>query len=165
MLLPDLESFTYLAFPATELWLSRNHMFQLHLLKLSEVDVANPLMPQVDVRLELVHFREHSGANIIGFEDEHSSIPVPFCNDSTFVLDEASMMSEPNLHTLIYDLTDRHQVLDHCWYMQNVPHDSLLANMAQRDISLWLMGCGVSSPGSTTLDFSRKENHYVWFVM
>ena len=106
-----------------------------------------------------------NSAYIIGFKDEHSSIPVPFCNDSTFVLDEASMMSEPNLHTLIYDLTDRHQVLDHCWYMQNVPHDSLLANMAQRDISLWLMGCGVSSPGSTTLDFSRKENHYVWFVM
>ena len=94
MLLPDLESFTYLAFPATELWLSRNHMFQLHLLKLSEVDVANPLMPQVDVRLELVHFREHSGANIIGFKDEHSSILASLRDDPTFLLNEASMMSE-----------------------------------------------------------------------
>ena len=48
---------------------------------------------------------------IISFEDEHSSILVPLRDDPAFLLDEASVVSESDLHSWIYDLVDRHQVL------------------------------------------------------
>ena len=49
-----------------------------------------------------------SGADIIGFEDEHSSILMPLYDDLTFLLDEASMVSKLDLHSLIHDLAEQH---------------------------------------------------------
>ena len=58
-----------------------------------------------------------------------SSIPAPLRDDQTFLLDEASVVSELDLHSLIHDLVDWHQILGDR-YMQDVPHDSSLADMA-----------------------------------
>ena len=69
-------------------------MFRLHLQKLLEVDVADPLMPQVDARPDRLPFCEHCNDYIIGFKDENSSIPTPLRDDPAVLLDEVPVMSE-----------------------------------------------------------------------
>ena len=70
------------------------------------VDVVYPLMLGVDIRLDFLSFREHGGAYVIGVEDEHPPISVPWRNNLAFFLDEAPEMREPNLHPLVDDLSD-----------------------------------------------------------
>ena len=106
VLLPELASFTYLGLLAAELRQSINHMFRLHFLKLLEVDVADPLVPQVDVPLNLLSFCKHNTANIIRFEDKHPPVSAPLPNNLAFFLDEAPEMREPDLHPLVDDLPD-----------------------------------------------------------
>ena len=72
------------------------------------VDVAYLLMPQVDIRLKFLSFREHGGAYVIGVEDEHPPISVPLHNNLALFLDQAPEMHESNLHPLVDDLSDRH---------------------------------------------------------
>ena len=81
MLLPELASFTYLAFLATELQLSKYHLFRLQFFKLRKVDVADLLVPQVDIRFDLLSFHIHHGANIIDMEDKHPPFSAPTCDD------------------------------------------------------------------------------------
>ena len=76
--------------------------------------MAYPLVPQVDVRLGFLSFREHCGATVSGVEDEHPPVSTPLRNDLAFFLDEAPKMSEPNLHPLVDDLSNRHQILRDC---------------------------------------------------
>ena len=54
--------------------------------------MAYPLMPQVDIRLDFLSFREHCGAYIIGVEDGHPPISMPLRNNLAFFLDEAPEM-------------------------------------------------------------------------
>ena len=75
------------------------------------VDVAYPLMPQVDIRLDFLSFREHCGAHVIGVEDKHPPVSMAFRNNLAFFLHEALEMCEPDLHSLVDDLSDRHQIL------------------------------------------------------
>ena len=89
MPLPELASFTYLAFLATELWQSWNYMFRLQLMKLPEVHVADPLMPQVDVRLDLLPFRKHNDAYMVGFEDNNPPFMASLCDYFVFLFYEA----------------------------------------------------------------------------
>ena len=68
------------------------------------VDVAYPLMPQVDIQLDFLSFRDQGGTYVIGVEDEHPPISVPLRNNLTFFLDEAPEMREPDLHPFGDDL-------------------------------------------------------------
>ena len=93
--------------PATEFRQSEHDLFRLQVLKPLIVDVAYPLMPQVDIRLDFLSFREHGGAYVIGVKDEHPPISAPLRNNLAFFLDKAPEMREPDLHPLVDDLSDR----------------------------------------------------------
>ena len=97
--------------PAIEFWQSEHNLFLLEVLQPLVVDVAYPLMPQVDIRLDFLSFREHGGAYVISVEDEHPPIFAPLCNNLAFFLNEAPEMRQPDLHPLVDDLTGRHQIL------------------------------------------------------
>ena len=71
-------------------------------------------MPQVDIRLDFLSFREHGGAYIIGVKDKHPPISVPLHNKLALFLNEAPEMRESDLHPLVDDLSDRHQILRYC---------------------------------------------------
>ena len=73
-----------------------------------------PLMPQVDIQRDFLSFCEQRGTYVIGLEDEHPPIPSPFRNNLALFLDEAPEMRESNLHPLVDDLSDRHQILCDC---------------------------------------------------
>ena len=75
-------------------------------MKLLEVDVADLLMPQLDVRLNLLPFREHNGVDIIRFEDKHPPIAMPLPDDFAFFFDEAHEMCESDLHPLVDNLSN-----------------------------------------------------------
>ena len=76
MLLPELTGFANLCLPATKFGQTENNLSRLQLLKPLEVDVADPLMPQVDIRLGFLSFREQSGVGAVvsTVEDEQRLI-------------------------------------------------------------------------------------------
>ena len=78
------------------------------------VDVAYPLMPQVDIQLDFWSFREQGGANVIGVEDEHPPVFTPLRNNLALFLNEAPKVRESHLPSLIDDLSDRHQIVCYC---------------------------------------------------
>jgi hypothetical protein len=71
--------------------------------------VAYPLVPQVDIRLGFLSFREQSGVGAIvnTVEDEHLPISAPSRKNPAFLFDEGSGVRKPNLHPLVDDLSDR----------------------------------------------------------
>ena len=114
VLLPELARFTNLCLPATKFGQSEYHLFRLQILKPLVVDVAYPLVPQVDIRLGFLSPYEHCGATVSRVEDEHPPISAPLRNNTTFFLNEAPEVCKPDLHPLVDDLSDRHQVLRDC---------------------------------------------------
>ena len=86
-------------------------MFHLQFLKPLMVDMVDSLMPEVDVRFDLLSFSKQCGADVICIEDEHPPFLVPLRDDLAFFFDEAPEVGEPDLYPLIDDLSDRHQVL------------------------------------------------------
>ena len=74
---------------ATKFRQSEHNLFRLHVLKPLVVDVAYSLMPQVDIRLDFLPFRENYGAYIVGVEDYHPPVSEPLRNNLAFFLDEA----------------------------------------------------------------------------
>ena len=66
------------------------------------------------IRLDFFSFREHGGAYVIGVEDEHPPIFAPLRNNLALFLDKAFEMRELDLHPLVYDLSDGHQILGNC---------------------------------------------------
>ena len=99
-------NFTNLGLVATEFWQFEHNLFRLQVLKPLVLDVAYPLMTQVDIRLDFLSFPEHSGAYVIGVKDEHPPISAPLRNNVAFFLNEAPEMSEPDLDPLVDDLSD-----------------------------------------------------------
>ena len=106
VLLPALAGFTNLGLSATKFQQSENNLFRLQILKPLVVDVANPLVPQVDVRLDLLPFRKHNGADIISVEDEHPPVSTPLRNYPALFLDETPEVRKPHLHSLVDDLSN-----------------------------------------------------------
>ena len=106
VLLPELAGFTNLCLPATKFGQSEYYLFRLQLLKPLKVDVAYPLVPQVDVGYDFLSLCEHCGAPVSGVEDEHPPVSAPLRNHAAFFLDEAPEVCEPNLHPLVNDLPD-----------------------------------------------------------
>ena len=76
--------------------------------------MADLLVPQVHIRLNLLSFCKQSGADIIDIEDEHPPVSAPLRDYLAFFLDEAPKMHEPYVHPLDQDLSDRHRVLRNC---------------------------------------------------
>jgi hypothetical protein len=113
VLLPELAGFTNLCLTATKFGQIENYLSRLQILKLPVVDVAYPLVPQVDIRLGFLSLREQSGVGAIAgtVEDEHPPISAPLRNNTAFFFDEGSEMRKPNLHPLVDNLSDRDQVL------------------------------------------------------
>ena len=107
MLLPELIDFTNLGLPATKFWQSENNMFRLQVLKPLIDDVADPLVPHVDIRFDLTCFFEHG-------DDKATPVPALLQNYSAFFLDEAPKVHKPHLYPLVNDLPDQHQVLCDC---------------------------------------------------
>jgi hypothetical protein len=119
VLLPELASFTKLCLPATKFGQTENYLSRLQVLKPPIIDMAYPLMPQVDIRLGFLSLREQSGVRAITgtVEDEHPPVSAPSRNNPAFILDKGSEVCKPNLHPLVDDLSHRDQGLCDC---QNV---------------------------------------------
>jgi hypothetical protein len=113
VLLPKLAGFTNLCLTATKFGQTENYMFRLQILKPLVVDVAYPLVPQVDIRLGFLSLHEQGGVGAIvgAVEDEHPPVSASSRNNPAFFLDEGSEVRKPNLHPLVNDLSDRDQVL------------------------------------------------------
>ena len=99
---------------ATKFWQYEQNLFRLLVLKPLVVDVAYPLMPQVNVLLNVFSFCKYDGANAIGVKEEHPPLFTPLRNNLALILNEAPEMHESILHPLVDDLPDRHQVLRYC---------------------------------------------------
>ena len=95
-----------MAITAPKFQQSENDIRRLHFTKPWEIYVAEPLVPQVDIGLDLLSFRKHCGAHIIGFEDKHPPFTAPLCDDFAFFFDELAEMCESNLHPMVDDLTE-----------------------------------------------------------
>jgi hypothetical protein len=82
-------------------------------LKPPKVDVANPLVPQVDIRLGFLSLSEQSGVGAIisMVEDEYPLYSASSRSNPAFLLNDGSEVRKPNLHPLVNDLSDRDQVL------------------------------------------------------
>ena len=86
---------------ATKLRQAKHKLFCLQLLKPLKIDVANPRMPQVNIRFDFLSIGKHCGADVICVEDEHPPFSLPLRDDLPFFFDEAPEMGEPDLHSLI----------------------------------------------------------------
>jgi hypothetical protein len=108
VLLPELAGFTNLCLPATKFGQTENCLSPLQLLKPPIVDVAHPLVPQVDIRLGFLSLREQSGVGAIvsTVEDEHPPVSAPSRNNPAFIFDEGPEVRKPSLHPLVDDLSD-----------------------------------------------------------
>ena len=80
-------------------------------------------------------FGEQSGADVICIEDEHPPFSASLHDDLAFFFDEAPEVVEPDLHPLIDDLADRHQVFCDHRDVQHVHKPPLLSDMTQGDIT------------------------------
>jgi hypothetical protein len=108
VLLPELAGFTNLCLPATKFWQTENYLSRLQVLKPPVVDIAYPLMPQVDIRLGSLSLREQSGVGAITgtVKDKHPPVSAPSRNNLAFIVDEGSEVRKPNLDPLVDDLSD-----------------------------------------------------------
>jgi hypothetical protein len=106
--LPELAGFTNLCLPATKFGQTENRLSRLQLLKPLIVDVAHPLVPQVDIRLGFLSLREQSGVGAIvsTVEDKHPPASAPSHNNPAFIFNEGPEVCKPNLHPLVDDLSD-----------------------------------------------------------
>jgi hypothetical protein len=108
VLLPELAGFTNLCRAPTKFGQTENHLFRLQVLKPPKVDVADPLVPQVDIRLYFLSLREQGGVGSIvsTVEDKHPPVSASSRNNPAFLLDESSKVRKPDLHSLVDDLSD-----------------------------------------------------------
>jgi hypothetical protein len=92
VLLPELAGFTNLCLTATKFGQPENYLSRLQILKPPMVDVAYPLVPQVDIRFGFLSLREQSsvGAIVGTVEDEHPPVSAPSRNNPAFFFDEGS---------------------------------------------------------------------------
>jgi hypothetical protein len=108
VLLPELPGFANLCLPATKFWQTENYLSRLQVPKPPIVDMAYPLMPQVDIRLGSLSLREQSGVGaIVGtVEDKQPPVSAPSRNNPASIFNEGSEVRKPNLHPLVDDLSD-----------------------------------------------------------
>ena len=86
---------------------NRTQLFRLKILNPLEINVTNPFVPLVDVQFDLLTLGKHRCANAIHLADEHPPFQAPLYDDvAFFFFDKAPEMSEPDLHSLVDDLSN-----------------------------------------------------------
>jgi hypothetical protein len=80
--------------------------FGLHVLKLLEIDMADSLVPYVQVGLGFQALCEHGRFDLGRCEDEHTAFSATVSYDSVVFFDEAPLIVEAYLHSLLDYLTD-----------------------------------------------------------
>ena len=95
VLLSELASFTHsfnlLLFEDQEL---DDNSFRLYRLELTEIDVANPLLPQLYVRIVFGAFCEHGRFHLVWIENEHSALSSSTRDKSALFFNEATALVE-----------------------------------------------------------------------
>ena len=104
-LLAELACFTY----ARNLFLaecreSDYDSFQLHVLEFLEIDVADFLVPQIQVSFDFEAFCKHGELYLIWFQDKHSAFSLTVSYQSPFSLNKAPFIIELYLHDLFDNL-------------------------------------------------------------
>ena len=87
--------------------------FRLHVLKLLEIDMANSLVPQVQVGFDFEALCKHGRFYLGRCEDKHATFTTAVSYDLIASFDEAPIIVESYLHSLFDNLTDRDQVFCH----------------------------------------------------
>ena len=125
--------------------------FGLHSFELLEIDVAYPLVPQLNVGVDSLTPGIHCRFHLMRVEDEHLTFSPTTCDKSvTFFFNESSSIIEANLHALFHNLADRDKIFCYCWNMQDIVDVGLIALFAEWDITNILKGvnCVISFPHS-----------------
>ena len=87
-------------------WKAEYYSFGLHVLELLEIDMADSLMPYVQVGLGFKALCEHSRFDLGRCEDKHTAFSATVSYDSVVFFDEAPLIVEAYLHSLLDYLTD-----------------------------------------------------------
>ena len=88
------------------------------------------MLDSLDVSFDLLSFRKHSDIDIVCVKDKHPPFSTPTYDYAVFVYDEAVVVSEPDLHGLVDNLSNRHQVLSDCRHLQDIPYVTSLSDVA-----------------------------------
>ena len=134
-LLSKLARFTY-AFNLLlfECWESDDDSFRLHRFEFVEIDVANSLVPQLNVGLGIRAFCEHGRLHVVRIEDDHPALSSFLRDDSALFFDEAPVLVESYLHPLLNHLAERDQILLDDGNMQDIFNVGLLTFFVERNI-------------------------------
>ena len=80
--------------------------FRLHVLKLLEIDMVNSLVPQVQVGFDFEALCKHGRFDLGRCEDKHTAFSAAVSYDSVAFFDEAPLIIESYMHSLLDYLTD-----------------------------------------------------------
>ena len=94
--------------------------FGLHILKLLEIDMANSLVPYIQVGFDFEALCVHGRFDLGRCEDKHTAFSATVSYDSVAVFNEAPLVVEAYLHSLLDNLTYRDQILCDRGVMQYV---------------------------------------------
>ena len=103
-----------------KLWESEYDSFGLHILKLLEINMANLLVPYVQVGFSFEALCKHGRFDIGRCKDKHVAFTTAVIYDSVAFFDEAPLIVESYMHSLFDDLTDRDQIFGDSGNMQYV---------------------------------------------
>ena len=97
--------------------------------------MADSLVPELYIGIGFRAFREHGGFHLVRVEDEHPALSSSTRDDSAFFFDEAPVLVESDLHSLLNHLADRDQIFRDSGYMQEIFNECLLTSFAERNIA------------------------------
>ena len=107
--------------------------FRLHVLKLLEIDMANSLVPHVQVGFDFEALCKHGRFYLGRCEDKHATFTTAVSYDLIASFDEAPIIVESYLHSLFDKLADRDQVFCDGTDMQYVLEVGLFAIVSEWD--------------------------------
>mgnify|MGYP000205663853 CR=1 FL=1 len=108
--------------------------FGLHILELLKINMADSLVPYVQVGFNFEALCKHGQFNLGRWEDKHAAFSAPVNYDSVTFFNETPLIIESYLHSLINDLTDGDQIFGDIGDMQCVFEIGLVAIIAEWDI-------------------------------
>ena len=81
-----------------------NWTFCLHQSKLTKVYMANPFVPQLDIRIDLESLCIHRCVHLNRIEDKHATFSSCMSDKLALILNEPALMVESYLHSLLDNL-------------------------------------------------------------
>ena len=104
---PVLACFAYACDPPRgKTWKSEYDSFGLHILELLKINMADSLVPYVRVGFDFEALCKHGRFDLGGCEDKHKAFSAAVSYDSVAFFDEAPLIIESYLHSLLDYLTD-----------------------------------------------------------